>query len=156
MGGANLGKGPANGWSPKQSINNYKDGEQTLIRGVLRKSWNGMYAAGKYNGKNRMITPFRAVNNSGDFLCRVNYFCGGPTGITPNRYNRASNLGNKPQNCDTTGVPASNCNVKFVADSSDYVRFRKHQAINRNYNDLTFGGDQNNASYVNRMAVHRY
>lgn len=156
MGGSNLGKGPYNGWSPKQTLNNFKDSEQTAIRSVLRRSWNGQNATGTYNNANRITTPFRAVNNSGDFLSRTNYACGGPNPITPNRYNRAGNLGTMPKMCDSTGVPASSCNVKFVADSSDYIKFKKHQAINKNYNDLAFGGDQNNASYVNRMAVHRY
>jgi len=37
-------------------------------------------------------------------------------------------------------------NPKFVYDGSDYTRFKKLQAINRNYYDPTFGGDQNSAS----------
>jgi hypothetical protein len=59
-------------------------------------------------------------------------------------------------NCDGTGVPASSCNVKFVADSSDYTKFKKQSAMNRNYNDASNGGDQSNASYVPTMAVRRY
>ena len=37
-------------------------------------------------------------------------------------------------------------NPKFVYDGSDYVRFKKLQAVNRNYNDKSFGGDQHSAS----------
>ena len=37
--------------------------------------------------------------------------------------------------CDNSNVHASSTNVKFVSDSSDYIRFRKQQAMNRNYND---------------------
>ena len=58
-------------------------------------------------------------------------------------------------NADSTNVPASSCNVKFVADSSDYITFKKQMAVNQNYNDLKFGGDKNNASYVSQMAVRR-
>ena len=64
-----------------------------------------------------------SVNNLGDFLGRTNYSCGGPKQMT--------------FTCDSTGVPSSSANVKFVPDSSDYIRFRKQQAMNRNYNDAS-------------------
>ena len=37
-------------------------------------------------------------------------------------------------------------NPKFVYEGSDYTKFKKLQAINRNYNDITFGGDQHSGS----------
>ena len=43
-------------------------------------------------------------------------------------------------------------NPRYVYDSSDYIRFRKLQAKNRNYNDSSFGGS-NNGSYTFLMAV---
>jgi hypothetical protein len=42
-------------------------------------------------------------------------------------------------------IPSATCNGKWVYDSSDYTRFLKQQAFNKNYNDLTFGSG-NNAS----------
>jgi hypothetical protein len=143
------------GISPKQTITNYKDSSQTLIRKVVTKSWNTAYATGTYNNKKGNTTPFRAINNSGDFLSRVNYQCGGPNPTNVDRYKRKNNIGSMFNNCDGSNVPASSCNVKFVADSSDYVTYKKQRAINQNYNDVSFGGDQNNASYVNLMAVRR-
>ena len=98
-----------------------RDGESAITRKVLRSSWNTPYATGTYEGEKRVITPFRAVNNLGDFLGRKNYSCGGPKQMT--------------FTCDNSNVPASSTNVKFVPDSSDYIRFRKQQAMNRNYND---------------------
>jgi hypothetical protein len=95
------------------------------------------------------------VNNLGDFLGRENYVCGGPNPITADRYKRLSNMGSILNRCDGSGVPASSCNVKFVPDSSDYITFKKQRAMNQNYNDLSNGGDQNNASYVPLMAVSR-
>lgn len=148
-----LGGGPYNGYSPKQSITNYKDGEQTLHRRILRDGWNTSYATGVFNGRNRVITPFRAVNNSGDFLSRTQYSCGGPNPTNASKPGYKSNIGTMWSNCDNTGVPASSCNVKFVADSSDYTRFKKQSVYNRNYNDLKNGGDQSNASYVPLMRV---
>lgn len=148
-----LGGGPFSGYSPQQTVVNYKDGEQTMIRRVLRSSWNTPYAKGNFMNYGRITTPFRAVTNSGDYLSRTHYSCGGPNPTQPDRYKRSHNIGSMFKNCDSTGVPASSCNVKFVADSSDYTKFKKYSAMNRNYNDLSNGGDQHNASYVPLMAV---
>lgn len=113
--------GPYNGYSAKQTVSSKRDSESAIARKVLRSSWNTPYATGTYEGEKRVTTPFRAVNNLGDFLGRKNYSCGGPKQMT--------------FTCDNSGVPASSTNVKFVPDSSDYIRFRKQQAMNRNYND---------------------
>lgn len=151
-----LGGGPFNGYSPQQTLTNFKSSENVMMRKVLRSAWNTAYARGVYNNNTRIITPFRAINNSGDFLSRKNYVCGGPTPVTPDRYKRGVNIRSMFNNCDGSGVPASSCNVKFVADSSDYIKFKKQMAVNRNYNDLSNGGDQHNGSYVPLMAVrHR-
>ena len=146
--------GPYQGFSPKQTVLNYKDGEQTSTRTILRRGWNTAFATGSFNNQQRVITPFRAVNNSGDFLARQNYKCGGPAGMSKSSVGWAGSiifLGSKVDNCDDSGVPGASGNVKYVYDSSDYVTFRRQQAINRNYNDLKNGGDQSNGSYVSRM-----
>lgn len=75
LGGKNLGGG-ITGISPKQSYQNYKGTSQVLSRKIVVKAWNTAYATGTVNGKTRVTTPFRAVNNSGDFLGRVHYSCG--------------------------------------------------------------------------------
>lgn len=113
--------GPYNGHSSKQTVTSKRDGESAITRKILRSSWNTPYATGTYAGEKRVTTPFRAVNNLGDFLSRKNYSCGGPKQMK--------------FTCDNSNVPASSTNVKFVPDSSDYIRFRKQQAMNRNYND---------------------
>ena len=128
--------GGTQGISPKQTVLNYKDGNQSATRSILRKGWNTAFATGLYNNKKRVITPFRAVNNSGDFLGRVNYKCSGPDGMT---------------NCDNSGVPGASGNIKYVYDSSDYVTFKRQQAMNRNYNDSSNGGDESNGAYVSLM-----
>jgi hypothetical protein len=146
--------GPYQGFSPKQTVLNYKDGEQTSTRSILRRGWNTAFASGSYNNQKRVITPFRAVNNSGDFLARQNYKCGGPAGMSKSSIGWAGSiifLGSKVDNCDDSGVPGASGNVKYVYDSSDYVTFRRQQAINRNYNDSKNGGDESNGSYVSRM-----
>lgn len=155
-GGSNLGGGPFNGYSPNQTITNYKSSEDAMTRRILRRGWNTQYATGKVGNYKRRTTPFRAVNNIGDFLSRVDYSCGGPNPEHTNVPGNSRRIGAIPQKCDGSGVPASSCNVKYVPDSSDYTKFKKQRAANFMYNDLKFGGDSSNASYVPVMAVRRY
>jgi hypothetical protein len=125
-----------NGISPKQTLTNYKDGEQSLDRGVLRRGWNQKNAIGTINGYKRVITPFRAVNNLGDFLARPNYVCGGPNQVNASKPGWKGHIGSIISQCDGSGVEGASCNPRFVSDSSDYVRFRKLRAMNKNYNDI--------------------
>lgn len=150
----NLG-GPFQGFSAQQTISNYKDSENVMTRRILRQAWNTPYAVGNVNNRKRVTTPFRAVNNLGDYLGRQYYACGGPNAVNASKPGRKSIIGSAMSLCDGTGIPASSCNTKFVADSSDYTTFKKRNAINRNYNDIKNGGDWSNASYVPKMAVHR-
>ena len=137
-----------NGISPKQTITSFKHSEQAQSREVLRRSWNQMYASGTVNNKERVLTPFRAVNNLGDFLGRINYSSGGPNAVKTLKAGTKKLGGSVPDDSDGTNVPASSTNVKFVPDSSDYIKYKKQAAMNRNYNDSSFGGDQHNASFV--------
>jgi hypothetical protein len=143
------------GIAPKQTITNYKSGDQTHAREVLRRGWNQENASGTIQGKKRVLTPFRAVNNLGDFLARKNYVCGGPNQVNASKPGWKSRIGSIISNCDGSGVEGASCNPKFVSDSSDYVRYRKLRALNKNYNDNSFGGDESNASQVSMMAARR-
>jgi len=154
LGGTKLGGG-ITGIAPKQTIGNYKGGNEVISRKVVVKSWNTAYATGLVNGRTCVTTPYRAVNNSGDYLGRVHYSCGGPNPTNANRPGWKTRIRNMFSNCDNTGIPASSTNVKFVADSSDYSKFKKYRAINQLYNDKKFGGDQSHASYEAKLAVHR-
>jgi hypothetical protein len=144
---------PASGICTDKRYTEYEN-----IRFSLVQAWNTTYPAQLRNaGKQRVITPFRAVNNAGDLLSRQYYSCGGSSQVPQSRPGlRGLKIGAIFSNCDGTGIPASSTNTKFVADSSEYSKFRKHRAINLNYNDNSFGGDQSHASFVSRMAVHRY
>jgi hypothetical protein len=145
--------GPYNGFSPKQTVTNYKDSDQTMTRRILRSSWNTRNATGAVNGRNRVITPFRAVNNLGDFLSRKNYVCGGPNQVNADKPGWKGHIGSILSQCDGTGVPAGSGNMRFVPDSSDYIRYKKQRAINVNYNDVKNGGDQSHGSYTAYMRV---
>lgn len=37
-------------------------------------------------------------------------------------------------------------NPKYVYDSSDYMKYRKLRAVNKNYYDYSFGGDKHNST----------
>lgn len=143
------------GISPTQTINGTNDSDDVMTRKILRDSWDNSGASGAINGYRRVITPFRAVNHLGDFLARKNYVCGGPNQVHAERPGWKSIIGSIISNCDGTGVPAGSGNSKFVSDSSDYTTFKRQTAVVNNYNDLSFGGDENNASYVPLMAVRR-
>lgn len=136
----------------------YADYEQT--RFTLRQGWNTKYPSElKAANRKRIITPFRAVTNSGDLLARKYYSCGGPCQSfqsRPGMFGLTQRFGAIYSQCDGTGVPAASCNTKFVYDSSDYVTYLKQKAVNKNYNDLSNGGNQSSGSQVAFRAVRRY
>ena len=159
------------GWMPQpgQKIDRrYTEFEQ--IRFTLKNAWNTSIPSQlKQDGlKRAMITPFRAVNNAGDLLCREDYSCGGPCQtpqFIPNVRGLRHRFGSVSKVCIPSNyynslqliknIPPASCNVKWVYDSSDYTRYLKQKAVNLNYNDLTFGGDQSNASQVAVKAARR-
>lgn len=144
---ANLG-GPYQGYSPQQTIGNFKSAEQSMTRRILRSAWNTQNATGVVNNQKRVITPFRAVNNLGDFLSRKQYVCGGSNQVNKTFPGRQGPIGSILSRCDGTGVPAGSGNMRFVSDSSDYITYKRQRAMNHNYNDLKNGGDESHASCV--------
>ena len=143
----NMLGGPFNGYSPKQTITNYKPSEVINMRRVITRSWTNINTADTVNAKKRVLTPFRAANNLGDFLARKNYVTDGPNPQSASRPGYGRLIGSIRPNPDNSGVIGASCNPKFVSDSSDYIKFKRQIATIRNYNDLSFGG-YNNASYV--------
>ena len=128
------------------------------------------------------LTPFRALMNAGDPNNTYNSPSWGPLtqidddGEFIGQYinkqythvinqvsstRRSSNSGWKsaagrvPISQSAQGASAWTGNNNYVYDGSDYVRFKKLQAKNRNYNDPTFGGDEHNASQVPRARARR-
>ena len=142
--------GGIQGISVKQTSNSVRNSDHVMARRILRSSWNNSNVT-----SGRKIGAFRAVNNLGDVLNRQNYSCGGPNQVNSRPGIHGNDGGSIPQQCDGTGVAAASCNPKFVADSSDYIKFRKQRALSQNYNDSKFGGDQSNASYSAMMRVTR-
>jgi hypothetical protein len=154
--GRKLGEGMP-GYIPSPILNHENNDAFARTRFTLRESWNTTSYSGSSNPK-RIITPFRAVNNAGDLLSRENYSCGGTCQSyqsRPGLKGLGNRLGHTSNSCMPSVVwsaiqinpeiPSSTCNVKFVYDGSDYITFKKNQAINKNYNDRSFGGNDSNA-----------
>jgi len=154
--GISLGGG-LRGFIPQSTLNNDKTDESFRTRFILREGWNTRYPAQLQNAhmSKPALGPFRAVNNSGDLLSRQYYSCGGSNQVSQSRPQLSGlrgRMGHVQSLCDGTGIPAANCNTKYVYDSSDYIRFRKQNAVSKNYNDLTYGGDD---SYASQSAIKR-
>lgn len=133
--------------------------ERAQDRFSLVQAWNGAAATGVINGYQRKIGPFRVVNNAGDFLSRQNYTSGGSNQVNNIRNSLTGYrvLGGAIQpHRDNTGIPSATCNPRYVYDGSDYIQFKKLQAVNRNYNDYTFGGDDFLADQSALRRVRRY
>jgi hypothetical protein len=164
--------GAINGYMPQQTqLTDKRFNEFEHIRFTLKNAWNTTYPSQlKRNGLTKSITtPFRAVNNAGDLLSRENFACGGSCQSFQSRPGLRGlklRFGATSTSCNSssaynslqliTNVPSATCNVKYVYDSSDYITYLKQKAVNKNYNDLTYGGDQSNASQSAQRAIRRY
>ena len=103
-----------------------------------------------------ILTPFRRAMNAGDPYVKVNSPPSSTIFPPPSNQVQGSRRASNQAAASTAGngrktIPGGSAytgNPKRVYDSSDYIRFKKLQAKNRNYNDPTFGGDMHHASQV--------
>jgi len=164
--------GAITGYMPQTTQNvdkRYPEYEQ--IRYSLKNAWNTTYPSQlRRNSLSRPITtPFRAVNNAGDLLSRENFSCGGSCQTPQSRpglNGLKTHFGSVSVSCVPSAaynslqlirnVPAAACNVKYVYDSSDYITYLKQKAVNKNYNDLSNGGDDYKSSQSAQRAIRRY
>lgn len=168
---ANSG-GAINGYMPQTTqLTDKQYPEFEHIRFTLKNAWNTTYPSQLRRDKLKkpITTPFRAVNNAGDLLSRLNFSCGGTCQSfqsRPGLKGLRQHFGSVQDTCIPSAIysnlqllnniPASACNVKFVYDSSDYTTYLKQRAVNKNFNDLSYGGDQSNTSQSAIRAVRRY
>jgi hypothetical protein len=156
------------GRMPQSVIGHDNTNKFARTRFTLRDAWNTTSTSGSSYNK-RIITPFRAVNNAGDLLSRQEYSCGGSCQTPQSRPNvkgLRTRFGSISVSCVpsvlyssnqiNSAVPPSSCNVKFVYDGSDYITYLKLKAINKNYNDLSFGGNEYNGAQSVIRAIRRY
>jgi hypothetical protein len=165
--------GAIRGYMPQDTQNvdkRYPEFEQ--IRFTLKNAWNTTYPSQLRAAnlpKRTITTPFRAINNAGDLLGRENFSCGGSCQSYQSRPGLrglrvrfgATSISCTPSTAYNSlqlnrSVPSATCNVKWVYDSSDYITYLKQKAVNNNYNDLSYGGDQYHSSQVASKAIRRY
>jgi len=167
--GVYLGGG-IKGRMPQSNYNQDKNNPFVRTRFTLKEAWNTDYFYKNASIKKRIITPFRAVNNAGDILSRDNYSCGGNCQSfqsRPNVKGLKKHFGNVSSSCIPSVyynylqilpniAPPAACNVKYVYDGSDYTTYLKQKAINKNYNDLSFGGNNSSTSQSVIRSIRRY
>ena len=108
--------------------------DRSLERNVLRTVWNNNYHCNKDpNKKQRAIGGFRMVMNAGDYLSRVNAPCGGSNQVTSRPGMMVMTTKDGVQQCGHEHPPVANTNVKYVYDSSDFIRYRREKSINKGY-----------------------
>ena len=160
--------GGIRGIMPQPVVDHDNSDEFAQTRFTLRDAWNTSSVSGSAYPK-RMVGPFRAVNNAGDILSRQNYSCGGSCQSfqsRPGLKGLGQRFGAVSNSCRADvfyssnqfnpAIPPSACNTRYVYDSSDYIRFRKNQAFNKNYNDRSFGGNEYSGSQSASRAIRRY
>jgi len=130
--------------------------DKSITRNILRNAYSSVCNFKPYGLKNNgKTTPFRIITNSGDPNGTVN---NNPVNSMP-QINQVSSIGaNLVLSRISYGGAANDGdsyysgNPRYVYDSSNYVRYKKEQSINNNYNDSTSGGNyQPNVS----MALNR-
>ena len=148
----------------RRSFGNYviQDSNPSVSIGGGAQLINTTAVCGAHTGPG-ILTPFRRAMNAGDPYVTVNMVPN--SSLYPKPSNQvqgsrraanqgaASTAGNGRRT--TAGGSAYTGNPKRVYDSSDYIRFKKLQAKNRNYNDPTFGGDDHFAAQVPLARVRR-
>jgi hypothetical protein len=134
-------------------------GERSTDRFILRTAFGNSLILGKSPILDTTVrlTPFRAAFNAGDINGTVNSpALANLPGANQINSARVSRLHIKAGGIHNNGGSAYSGNPKYVYDGSDYIKYRKLKAINKNYNDLSFGGDNSNGSYVALRAVRRF
>tara|TARA_Y100000741_G_scaffold283436_2_gene223190 strand:+ start:4470 stop:4994 length:525 start_codon:yes stop_codon:yes gene_type:complete len=104
---------------------------RSMERDIVRQVWN-TNCYGKNNSRGPQIGGFRRVMNAGDYLSRVNDDCGGSNQITSRPGSLVLTTKDGVRRCNSE-IPVANTNVKYVYDSSDFIRYRREKSINKGY-----------------------
>jgi hypothetical protein len=133
--------------------------ERGRDRVIIRQAFgNRRLPTATNNFPNSALTPFRRMMTAGDLNGTKNK-------AGDLRYGASNQVNNVRSSSNAgwgvlagsvkNGPAAFTGNPTYVYDSSDYIRFKKLQSKKLNYNDSSFGGDQNYASQTALSAVRR-
>jgi hypothetical protein len=144
LGEAKQGRQPA--------LYGFMDGgnERSLSRKHLAKAFGNLYNTGLKSSpvlfNKNILGPFRTATNAGDIVTNNMTPTNIKYGRAPNQVG-GNNLARLQPNVDGVnrgGNAMYSGNPKYVYDGSDYIKFKKLQAINKNFNDKSFGGANHN------------
>jgi hypothetical protein len=165
-----LGGGLPGGRNGVGFSNTLSGSDVALKRKILRKVLKPHNVYYMNNGVKTSIGPsiagpFRTAFSQGDVLGRNYQTCGGSNQVNDVnsrilRPKMADSINSVNCNTVTNGVtpiqvPLNNANGKYVCDSSLFTKFKQLDAINSNYNDKSFGGDDHNGSYTFLVSARR-
>ena len=138
--------GTANGKQPMMFGHMISGNERSTSRTYLRRAFGNMHLKGLGNSpalySSNVLGPFRTSFNAGDVVTKKNESTDPIYGRPPNQVggNNLAKLGIKGDGVSANGKAMYSGNPRFIYDGSDYTRFKKLQAINRTYNDHSYGG----------------
>ena len=133
--------------------------ERATSRRQLTRAFGNMINSGLGTSpalySKNILGPFRTAFNAGDVITNNIEPTNSKYGRLPNQVG-GNNLSRLQVKGDGTSGQGGNAmysgNPKYVHDGSDYIRFKKLQAVNKSYNDSSYGG----ASYSqSQHAINR-
>ena len=143
--------GGQKGYQPLITGHAVGGGERSANRKYLAKAFGNLKNTGLGTSPvlyNNILGPFRSAYNAGDVITNSIV-------ATDIKYGRESSQVNgnnlsrvqvRGDGLNRNGSAMFSGNPRFVYDGSDYIRFKKLNAINKNYNDSSFGGANNSQS----------
>jgi len=124
-------------------------------RGLDRTTLRRVLGFTRFPGNPNMITPFRRYFNAGDTAGSFNSAPSALLGRPIDQVGSSSMVSrlHAPQDgVNNQGQAFYSGNQKYVYDSSNYIRFKKLQAVNRNYNDLSYGGSGGGSAVLQALS----
>ena len=136
--------------------------ERAISRKHLVKAFGNLYNKGLGSSpalySNNILGPFRTSYNAGDVITNGygatnNKYGNAANQINGNNVSRVKGLGDGVFN---NGNDSYSGNPRYVYDSSDFIRYKKLNAINKNFNDITYGGANNSQSHQLKKYDHNF
>ena len=148
-----LGAGPK---GKQNELFGYMDSgnERSLYRKHLAKAFGNLHNSGLKSSPSlynkNILGPFRTSYNAGDVVTNSIVNTDIKYGREANQVggNNLARVSGNPDGVSRNGSAMYSGNSRYVYDGSDYTRFKKLQAVNRTYNDSSFGLNPKDGSYV--------
>lgn len=128
--------------------------ERALYRKHLAKAFGNLHNSGLKSSPSlynkNVLGPFRTSYNAGDVTTNRIVNTDIKYGREANQVggNNLSRVSGKPDGVSRNGSGMYSGNPRYVYDGSDYTKFKKLQAVNKTYNDSSFGLNPKDGSYV--------